>query len=95
MSNLQIFSTPTGKRAIYYHTNWSCYGRNFQVANIHENVTDIAYAFWNINADGTIITGDLGLILINVLLIILVLIHQTPGMIQLQHFLEILVNLKN
>ena len=58
MSNLQIYNTPTGKRAVYYHTNWSGYGRNFQVKDIPECVTDISYAFWNVNADGSIITGD-------------------------------------
>jgi chitinase len=58
MSNLQIFPTPTGKRAIYYHTNWSCYARNFQVKDIPDGVMDIAYAFWNVNPDGSIVTGD-------------------------------------
>ena len=58
MSNLQVFDTPTGKRAIYYHANWSCYGRNFQVKDIPEDVVDIAYAFWDIKPDGTIVTGD-------------------------------------
>jgi len=48
----------TGKRAIYYHTNWSCYGRNYQVKDIPSHVHDIAYAFYNINADGMIVTGD-------------------------------------
>jgi len=56
--NVQPFTTPTGKKAIYYHTNWSTYGRNFQVKDIPECVTDIAYAFWNVNPDGTIVTGD-------------------------------------
>jgi chitinase len=58
MSNLQIFNTPTGKRAIYYHTAWSTYDRKFQVKDIPESVTDIAYAFWNVNPDGSIMTGD-------------------------------------
>jgi chitinase len=58
MSNLKIFNTPTGKRAIYYHTSWSGYARNFQVKDIPECVTDIAYAFWNVNQDGTISTMD-------------------------------------
>jgi chitinase len=54
----QVFKTPTGKRAIYYHTNWSCYARNFQVKDIPDGVMDIAYAFWNVNPDGSIVTGD-------------------------------------
>ena len=55
----QIFNTPTGKRAIYYHTNWSCYGRNFQVKDIPiDSVVDIAYSFYNLSADGTVFTGD-------------------------------------
>jgi chitinase len=58
MSNLQIFNTPTGKRAIYYHTGWSNYARDFQVKDIPESVTDIAYAFWNVNPDGSIMSGD-------------------------------------
>ena len=52
------FLTPSGKKAIYYYTQWSTYGRNFQVADIPEDVIDIAYAFWNINSDGTIISAD-------------------------------------
>jgi chitinase len=50
--------TPTGKRVIYYHTNWSCYARNFQVKDIPNDVTDIAYAFWDVNADGSICSRD-------------------------------------
>lgn len=53
-----IFNTPTGKRAIYYHTSWSNYGRDFQVKDIPEGVVDISYAFWDVNPDGTIKTGD-------------------------------------
>lgn len=58
MSNIKIFNTPTGKKAVYYHTSWSCYGRNFQIKDIPDCVTDIAYAFWNVNADGSISTLD-------------------------------------
>ena len=46
------------KRAIYYHTNWSCYGRNFQIKDLPEHITDIAYAFYNIDQTGNIFTGD-------------------------------------
>jgi chitinase len=53
-----IASTTTGKRAIYYHTSWSCYARNFQVSDIPDEVTDIAYAFFNVDANGNIFSGD-------------------------------------
>jgi chitinase len=58
MSNLEIYNTPTGKRAVYYHTNWSGYARNFQVKDIPDCVYDVAYAFWNLNPDGSIVSGD-------------------------------------
>ena len=50
--------TPTGKRAIYYFCNWSVYSRNFQVKDIPGDVVDIAYAFYNLQPDGTVLTGD-------------------------------------
>lgn len=52
--------TPTGpkKRCIYYHANWSMYARNYQIKDIPEQVTDISYAFFNLNPDGTVIQGD-------------------------------------
>jgi chitinase len=53
-----MYNTITGKRAIYYHTSWSNYGRNYQVKDIPENVIDIAYAFWDVKSDGSIITLD-------------------------------------
>lgn len=53
-----IASNPTGKRAIYYHTSWSCYARNFQVSDIPDEVTDIAYAFFNVDANGNVYSGD-------------------------------------
>ena len=53
-----MFSTPTGKRAIYYHTSWACYGRNYQVKDIPEDVVDIAYAFYNIDSTGRVFSGD-------------------------------------
>ena len=48
----------SSKKAIYYHTNWSCYARNFQIKDIPLEVKDISYAFWNVNADGSVVTGD-------------------------------------
>jgi chitinase len=53
-----IASNPTGKRAIYYHTSWSMYGRNFQVSDIPDEVTDLAYAFFNVDANGNVFSGD-------------------------------------
>ena len=52
------FNTITGKRAIYYHTSWSNYARNFQVKDIPEDVMDISYAFWDVKSDGSIVTLD-------------------------------------
>jgi len=50
-------------KAILYHTNWANYGRNFQVKDIPiQAVTDIAYAFFNIQDSGggnyVIASGD-------------------------------------
>jgi chitinase len=37
------------KRVILYHTNWSCYQRNYQVKDIPINlITDINYAFYDL-----------------------------------------------
>lgn len=50
---------PTGKRAIYYHTSWSMYDRDYQVRDLPiDDITDIAYAFYNVDSDGTVRTGD-------------------------------------
>ncbi len=50
---------PKGKRAIYYHTSWSNYGRDYQVKHLPiDYITDIAYAFFNVKPDGTVVTGD-------------------------------------
>lgn len=57
-SNTKRVNTLTGKRAIYYHTNWAGYNRNFQVKDIPDYVTDIAYAFYNVDSNGNIISGD-------------------------------------
>lgn len=51
--------TITGKHAIYYHTSWACYGRNFQVKDLAiDHITDIAYAFFNVGPDGKVFSGD-------------------------------------
>jgi chitinase len=57
-SNTKRVYTPTGKRSIYYHTNWAGYNRNFQVKDIPDYVTDIAYAFYNLDSNGNLISGD-------------------------------------
>ncbi|KAI9334300.1 glycoside hydrolase [Obelidium mucronatum] len=37
------------KRLIYYHTNWACYGRNFQVKDIPiDCISDINYSFFDL-----------------------------------------------
>lgn len=53
------FRSPTGKHAIYYHTSWACYGRNFHVKDLPiDNLTDVAYAFFNVGPDGKVFSGD-------------------------------------
>ncbi|RKO94518.1 glycoside hydrolase [Blyttiomyces helicus] len=53
------YETPTKKHGVFYHTNWSCYARNYQVKDLPiSNMTDIVYAFFNIAADGTVSSGD-------------------------------------
>ncbi len=51
---------PYKKNAVYYHTNWATYGRDFQVCDLPiDYIPTIAYAFYNIRADGVIFTGDI------------------------------------
>ena len=52
------FNTPTGKRCIYYFPEWGVYGRNYQVKNIPDYITDVAYAFFNIDSTGKVYSGD-------------------------------------
>ena len=53
------YTTPTGKHLIVYHTSWSNYGRNYQVKDLPiDNVSDVAYAFFNVNATQGAFTGD-------------------------------------
>ena len=50
---------PKGKRAIYYHTTWANYGRNYQVKDLPiDYISDIAYAFYNLDPNGKIFSGD-------------------------------------
>jgi chitinase len=58
-----IFKWPSDKKLIVYHTNWSTYGRNYQVKDIPiEYISDINYAFYDLrqNTNGNYIptTGD-------------------------------------
>jgi GH18 family chitinase len=53
-------------KSIVYHADWANYARNFQVANLAASlpgITDVAYAFFNIQDSGggnyVIIPGDL------------------------------------
>ena len=47
------------KHSLVYHTNWACYARNYQVKDLPiDYITDVAYAFFNVNADGTVVSGD-------------------------------------
>lgn len=46
------------KRAIYYYTSWSTYGRNYQIKDIPDEVTDICYAFYNVDSNGNVFSGD-------------------------------------
>lgn len=51
--------SPTGKQAIFYHTSWSCYDRKYFVANLPiDKLTDIAYAFFNVDETGRVFSGD-------------------------------------
>lgn len=44
-----IYKWPSDKKLIMYHTNWSCYGRNFQVKDIPiDYISDINYAFYDL-----------------------------------------------
>jgi chitinase len=53
------FTSPTGKQAVYYHCSWSCYDRKFYPRNLPiEKITDIAYAFFNVDATGRVFSGD-------------------------------------
>jgi chitinase len=55
----RYFDTNSGKRAVYYYTNWSAYGRNYMVSDLPiDKITDISYAFFNIDATGRVFSSD-------------------------------------
>lgn len=52
-------STPTGKRAIYYHTEWSIYGRQYFVKDLPiDHLVDIAFSFVNVLESGEVVISD-------------------------------------
>lgn len=53
------YKSPSGKQATYYFAAWGVYGRNYLVKNLPiDKITDVAYAFFNIDASGKIYSGD-------------------------------------
>jgi chitinase len=47
-----------GKKAIYFFTNWSIYGRNFNISDIPDSVENIYYSFFDVEANGNILSRD-------------------------------------
>ena len=43
---------------LWYFCQWGIYARNYQVSDIPEHITDIVYAFWDIESNGRILTKD-------------------------------------
>jgi chitinase len=60
LTDLTAYYEPLpNKNIVIYHTNWSGYGRQYQVCDLPIDVIPtIAYAFYNIDASGNIMTGD-------------------------------------
>lgn len=51
--------SPTGKHAVYYHSSWACYARDFNVKDLPiDRITDVSYAFFNVGSDGRVASGD-------------------------------------
>lgn len=46
------------KKLCVYHTEWSTYGRNFQVNQLPEGIDEISYSFLNVNSDGSVTIAD-------------------------------------
>ena len=42
----------------YYHTNWSVYGRGFNVADVPDEQTDLIYSFFDVQPDGNMASLD-------------------------------------
>ncbi|KAI5057953.1 hypothetical protein GOP47_0027968 [Adiantum capillus-veneris] len=56
---LPIISTPTGKRATYYQTEWSIYDRKYFIKDLPiDNLVDIAYSFINVLETGELAFHD-------------------------------------
>ncbi|KAJ3130248.1 hypothetical protein HK098_004295 [Nowakowskiella sp. JEL0407] len=48
------FEWETGKKLIYYHTNWATYGRNFQVKDLPIHfISDVNYAFLDLKTNNS------------------------------------------
>lgn len=45
-------------KAVYYHTGWATYGRNFQIKDLPKSVGEIVYAFYNLLPSGEIASLD-------------------------------------
>jgi chitinase len=55
----QYHDTKNGKKFILYHTNWATYGRDYQVKDLPiDYIPEISYAFFNVDPNGNIISGD-------------------------------------
>lgn len=53
------YNEESGKKLIVYHTNWSNYGRNYQVKDLPiGKIDDVCYAFFNLTEKGDVISGD-------------------------------------
>ena len=53
------FTSPTGKQSIIFHTSWGIYDRKFYPKSLPiDKLTDIAYAFFNVDATGRVFSGD-------------------------------------
>lgn len=46
------------KKAIYYHTSWCGYTKNYQISDIPDCVLDIAYGCWFVDNKGNITSTD-------------------------------------
>jgi len=55
----KYIESQSGKHAIYYHTSWSCYDRKYFVKDLPiDRLTDVCYAFFNVDETGRVFSGD-------------------------------------
>lgn len=58
-TRFDVYSKQTGKKLIVYHTNWSMYGKNFQISDIPiKKIDDVCYAFFNVKENGEVTSSD-------------------------------------